>query len=90
MDPAEAQDVATKQYADKMVNNVDRANKKYVDDVTKAVKSNVKDELKGEFRHLITVHANYSCPLIYNGHQFTFRGYKLHSPITGFFVPHSG
>ena len=40
---------------------VDRASKKYVE----AVKSN-------EFRHLIAVHASYSGPLIYNGHQFTF------------------
>ena len=36
LDPADAQDVGTKQY-------VYRANKKYVDDVTKAVKSNFKD-----------------------------------------------
>ena len=43
LDPAEAQDVVTKEYADKMANNFDRANKKYVDDV--------KDELKGEFRY---------------------------------------
>ena len=100
LDPAEAQDVATKQYVDtankKYVDDVTKsfssdkallkengeyniadayinmnynaiknldtpendgegANRKYVDDVTKAVKSNVKDE----FRHLIAAHASY-------------------------------
>ena len=90
LDPAEAQDVATKQYADKTVNNVDRANKKYVDDVTKAVKSNVKDELKGEFRHLIAAHASYHGDLIKDKYQFTFAGNKAHDSTTGFLVPHLG
>ena len=36
-------------------NDGEGANKKYVDDVAKAVKSNVKDE----FRHLIAAHASY-------------------------------
>ena len=60
LDPAEGQDVATKEY-------VDRANKKYVDDLTEAVKSNVKDE----FPLLIAVHASYSGPVIYNYQVFS-------------------
>ena len=111
------QDVATKEYADKVgggevaivktrggnysaLGNIDMrgyiltnvldpaeaqdvATKEYVDRAKKyveAVKSN-------EFHHLI---ASYSGPLIYNGHQFTFGGYELYSPITGFLVPQSG
>ena len=58
--------------------------------VTKAVKSNVKDELKGEFRYLIATHVSYSSPLITYEHQFTFGGNELHNAVTGFLVPHSG
>ena len=136
LDPAEAQDVATKQYDDrankKYVDDVTKSfssdkallkengeyniadayinmnynaiknlatpendgqgsNEKYVDDVAKAVKSNVKDE----FRHLIAAHASYHGDLTKGHYQFTFVGSSLkswekHDVFNGFLMPHSG
>ena len=71
-------------------NDGDGTNKKYVDDVTKAVKSNVKDE----FRHLIAAHASYHSDLTKGHYQFTFGGSSVKSwekhVFNGFLIPHSG
>ena len=70
-------------------NDGEGANKKNVDDVTKAVKSNVKDE----FRHLIAAHANYYGDLIKGAYQFTFSGVSVsskHNVFNGFLMPWGG
>ena len=82
-DPVNPQDVATKDYADKMVNNVG----KYVDEKNAYIKSEVDDFTKlleyvkksTDERHdkktyIIAVHSNY-CSLLRKGeYQFVFGG----------------
>ena len=72
-------------------NDREGGNKKYVDDVAKAVKSNVKDE----FRHLIAAHASYHGDLTKGHYQFTFGGssvksWEKHDIFNRFLMPHSG
>ena len=68
-------------------NDGEGANKKYVDDVTKAVKSNIKDE----FLHLIAAHASYHGDLTKGHYQFTFGGssvksWEKHDVFNGFLM----
>ena len=72
-------------------NDGEGANKKYVDDVAKEVKSNVKDE----FRHLIAAHASYHGNLTKGHYHFTFGGISVkrlgkHDVFNGFLMAHSG
>ena len=88
LDPAEAQDVATKEYADKMVNNVGT----YVD-IKNAYFTKLLDHVKksiDERSHIIAVHTHYYGNLIKGKHQFTFGGNESHPALTGFLMPHSG
>ena len=94
--PVNPQDVAMKEYADKMVNNVG----KYVDEKNAYIKREVNDFTKlldhvkkmiDERLHIIVVNANYSGPLRQVEFQFSFGGNTINSDgNTGFLVPHSG
>ena len=94
-DPVNPQDVATKEYVDKMVNNVG----KYVDEKNAYIKSEVDDFTKlldyvkrsiDERSHIIMVHGSYCGPLIRGKHQFTFGRNENHNATTGFLIPQSG
>ena len=99
-DPVNPQDVATKEYADKMVNNVG----KYVDEKIAHIKREVDDFTKlldyvkktiDERPHIIAAHASYHGDLIKGYYQFTFGGrnlylHKRHAIYNGFLMPHSG
>ena len=94
-DPVNPQDVATKEYADKMVNNigkyVDKKNayiKREVDDFTKLL-DYVKNTVDKR-PHIIMVHTSYSGPLHKNEFQFSFGGNEANNSTTGFLIPHLG
>ena len=95
LDPADVQEVATKMYVDKVVNNVG----KYVDEKNAYIKSEVDDFTKlldyvkkstDERPHIIAVHTHYRGDLIKGAYQFTFGGNVSSELDTGFLVPYSG
>ena len=88
MNPADAQNVVTKEYADKMVNNVE----KYVDEKN-AYFTKLFDHVKktiDERSHIIAIHTQYYGHLIKGKHQFTFGEKESHPAPMGFLMPHSG
>ena len=85
LNPADAQDVATKEYADKIVNNVE----KYVDEKKNAYFTKLLDHIKksiDERSHIIAVHTHYDGDLIKGKHPFTFGEKEIHPAPMGFLM----